>query len=114
MSQVDLAREIISVYMKHGWKLKIALLRPETHAKFTSLEDEILEGSKVQEAEVDALWFSRPSGRRDAWELRLLAESQYALFEAFEEDESEEAREEVRREMEAKLRDYVKPDRPGH
>jgi hypothetical protein len=42
-----------------------------------------------------------------AWELRLLGETQYALFETFEADETEDQREEVRLEMEARLRDYV-------
>jgi hypothetical protein len=54
------------------------------------------------------LWFARPSNNnRTAWELRLLAETQYALFETFEADETEEQREEMRLEMEARLRDYV-------
>ena len=50
----------------------------------------------------------RPSHQqREAWELRLLSETQYALFETFEADETEEQREEMRQEMEARLRDYV-------
>ena len=62
---------------------------------------------EIEEAEVDGLWFSRPSTeQREAWELRLLAENPFALFETFEKDEPEEAREERRREMEAQLRDY--------
>ena len=44
--------------------------------------------------------------QREAWELRLLAENPFALFETFEVDETEEQREEVRREMEARLREY--------
>ena len=62
----------------------------------------------IKEAAVDALWFSRPSHEnREAWELRLLAQAQYALFETFEADETEEEREDVKLEMEARLRDYV-------
>ena len=59
---------------------------------------------------VDALWFARAShagGGREAWELRLVAATPYALFETFEEDEAEEEREEVRREMEARLGEYA-------
>ena len=56
-----------------------------------------------------ALWFARPShADREAWELRLIAEQQYALFEAFEADESEEDREEARLEMENRMRDHAK------
>jgi hypothetical protein len=62
----------------------------------------------MEEAAVDGLWFSRPShNHREAWELRLLAQAPFALFETFELDETEEQREEMRREMEARLRDFV-------
>jgi hypothetical protein len=54
------------------------------------------------------LWFSRPShAGREAWELRLVSETPYALFETFEPDEAEYERVELRREMEARLRDYA-------
>jgi hypothetical protein len=67
-----------------------------------------LDGVQIEEALVDGLWFSRPShGEREAWELRLLAENAFALFETFEKDETAEQREEMRREMEARLRDYA-------
>lgn len=67
-----------------------------------------LGAAEMEEASVDGLWFSRAShNQREAWELRLLAESPFALFETFEHDETEEQREEMRREMEARLRDYV-------
>ena len=71
----------------------------------------LLESLPVHEATVDALWFSRASQKnREAWELRLVAETPYALFEAFELEESEEQREEVRREMEARMREYLTKD----
>ena len=83
------------------------LLRPETRAELER-EKVSLGAAEVEEASVDALWFSRAShNQREAWELRLLAESPFALFETFEHDETEEQREEMRREMEARLRDYV-------
>jgi hypothetical protein len=37
----------------------------------------------------------------------LLGQTQYALFETFEADETEEQRDDVKHEMEARLRDYV-------
>jgi len=84
------------------------LLRPETQAELTDLRLEVFENAMVQEAAVDALWFARSShAGREAWELRLVAETPYALFETFEMDETEEEREEVRREMEARLTEYA-------
>jgi hypothetical protein len=105
MNQVERIREIVATYQKHGWRLERLLLRPETSAE---LAGELTEGAAVREAEVDALWFARASHTgRTAWELRLVAETPYALFETFEADEADEDREEVRREMEARLADYA-------
>jgi hypothetical protein len=107
VNKANLIKEIIGDYEKHDWQLRRVLLRPETHAEIAP-DDLILEGAQMEEALIDALWFSRPSyEQREAWELRLLAESPFALFETFEKDETEEQREELRREMEASLRDRV-------
>ena len=107
MDNAYLFGELVATYRKHGWELRGALLKPATLAEIQSLLGEL----PVKEAEFDALWFARPSHQnREAWELRLFAQTQYALFEAFEADETEEERDEVRREMEARLRDYVATD----
>lgn len=104
MNNADLFRELVATYRKHGWELQGALLQTATAAELAPL----LEQLAVRVADFDALWFSRPShGKRDAWELRLLAQTQYALFEAFEPDETEDEREEVRREMEGRMKDYL-------
>ena len=99
-------KEIVATYNKHGWRLRRVLLTPETRAE---MEDNSWAGDAPLELrEFDALWFSRAShGNREAWELRLVATTQYALFETFESDEPEEAREEVRNEMEARMADKV-------
>jgi hypothetical protein len=108
MNQKDRITEILATYQKHGWRLQRILLSPETRSQAVGQEEGTFEGAPVETAGMDALWFSRISdAKREAWELRLIAETQYALFETFEADESEEAREDVRREMEARLRDYV-------
>jgi hypothetical protein len=100
-------KEIINRYEKHGWRLRRALVRSETRNAL-NLAETPLAGVVLEESAVDALWFARPShGGREAWELRLVADTPYALFETFEADEAEEDREEVRREMEARLRDYA-------
>ena len=105
---VELARQIIATYEKHTWSLRRVLVTGLTD----DARQEVAEAfpqSEIAAAEIDALWFARAShGGREAWELRLVAEQPYALFEAFEADESEEDREEVRREMEHKMREYAK------
>jgi len=102
-----LISEILATYQRHGWQLRRMLLRAETRAALDNEPDPAV-GVVSKEAEFDALWFSRPSQReREAWELRLITETPYALFETFEADETEEQREEVRLEMEARMREYL-------
>ena len=106
MKNADLFMDLVATYRKHGWELWRALLQPATLAELQS--QELLTNVSIKEAMFDALWFSRPShNNREAWELRLLAQTQYALFETFEADETEEERDDVRLEMEARLRDYA-------
>lgn len=108
MNKTDLFMELVATYQKHGWQLKGAVLQPGTRAELTEKEPDLLRPLVLKEDIFDALWFSRPSHKdRVAWELRLLAESQYAIFETFEADETEEQREEMRIEMEARLREYT-------
>ncbi len=104
----ELFHEIIALYLHHGWRLRRVLLRPETRDGFDARPSELLKNAGFREAEIDALWFARPSqAGREAWELRLVTEQPYALFEAFGTDETEEDREEVRREMEARMKEHA-------
>jgi hypothetical protein len=108
MNQSNLIRDIISTYRKHGWQLRRVLMRADTRAEVFAKEEVLFKGARIDESPVDALWFSRAShSNREAWELRLVAETPYALFEVFEADESEELREAARKEMEARLREHV-------
>ena len=104
----QLLQEIIATYKRHGWKLQRVLWRPQTRAVLQPEADEVFEDAVCVESDLDALWFARPStASREAWELRLVAEQPYALFEAFEKDELEADRERKRGEMEIKLREYA-------
>ena len=108
MKKAGLFLETVATYRKHGWELRSALLQPETRAELDEQESQLLKNIAVREEPIDALWFSRPShANREAWELRLLAQTPYALFETFEADETEEDRADVKLEMEARLREYA-------
>lgn len=106
VNRIDQIKEILATYEKHGWRLRRVLLSPQTR---TEISDESWAGdAQFEPREFDGLWFSRASQRnREAWELRLVATTQYALFETFEADETEAAREEVRKEMEARMKEKV-------
>lgn len=106
MMSAELFMELLATYRKYGWELRSVVLQPATQAVLE--KEQLLDQVSVKEASFDALWFSRPShNNREAWELRLLSQTQYALFEAFEPDETEEEREDVKLEMEARMRDYL-------
>lgn len=113
MNQRNLINEILATYQKHGWQLRRLLLLPETRPEVVSEGELTFAGARVVEAKVDAMWFSRPSfGKREAWELRLIAETPYALFETFEADGPAEAHETVRQEMEARMSEFTTRKRP--
>lgn len=108
MSQLGKFAEVEAIYRRHGWRVRRVLLSTGALAEWREAGRGLFGGVEPVEWEADALWFSRPShGGREAWELRLVAEPPYALFELFEPDEAEEEREDVRREMEARLKEYV-------
>ena len=108
MTRFERFLEIIATYRKHGWRLARVLMRQETRAEISGPADTLFGNVAVEESSVDALWFTRPSyAGREAWELRLVADTPYALFETFEADEAEEDREEVRTEMLARLREHA-------
>lgn len=106
MDQKERLQEICAAYQKHGWQLRRILIRPETRADFGKEQE--FAGVGIETANIDALWFSRPSyEKREAWELRMLAESPYALFETFEADKSENDRLIALRAMEERMREYL-------
>ena len=107
MSTAELITEIRATYERHGWHLRRVLLRPETREKLAGAPHDLLEVA-IRDSDFDALWFARASNaKREAWELRLIAENPYALFEAFEANETEEEREQRLREMENRMREHV-------
>ena len=106
MNQNDLARELVSTYERHGWELRRVLAKSDWLIDAEDLKREVADSVVFQQSPLDALWFSRPShNQKEAWELRLVSENPYALFETFEADEPEDLREEARMEMEARMRE---------
>jgi hypothetical protein len=104
---LELFKEIITAYQRHGWELRRVLLKPATRSDLGEQAAGLFDEAKLIESEFDGLWFARPSHvGREAWELRSVAEQPYALFEAFEADETEEEREEARIEMQNKMREH--------
>ena len=113
VQSLELFKEIISTYQRHGWELKRVLIKPATRSDLNEQAAGLISQASLIDAEFDALWFARPSNAgREAWELRLLAKDPYALFAAFEADETEEEREEARLEMEHQMREEAQKSEP--
>ena len=96
-------KEILAQYEKHGWSLRRVLLSAEASKE---LPVSLFEQAEIVSSEINAAWFSRRSNGgdgREAWELRYLETTPFALIEVFEEDDDEEVREEARTEMETRL-----------
>jgi hypothetical protein len=103
MIQAKQIAEILAQYERHGWSLRRVLLSDALRVRITSELPTLFGGAQIVSAKTDAAWFSRASANGEAWELRRLAETPYALFEIFSDADDEEAREEAMREMENRL-----------
>jgi len=68
--------EILAQYDKHGWKLRRALLSPDSKSVFSNFDADV----ELVDSDFDALWFSRRSKpESEAWELRRLTVLPFAL-----------------------------------
>ncbi len=85
MTDPVIVGEIIAQYEKHGWTLRRALLSAESERMLA----QALSGVDVTLTDFDALWFSRRSNpNSEAWELRRLTGSPFALIAVVSSDMS--------------------------
>jgi len=100
-------KEILLQYERHGWNLRRVLLSEESLETLTEATRKTLFGeTEIVSVEFNAVWFSRRTpgnSGSEAWELRNLSGSPFALVEVFEAEDDEEVREEARKEMETRL-----------
>ena len=83
MIELGIVGEIISQYEKHGWILRRALLSEENKNVLAEKASSI----DVEVSDLDALWFSRRSNpESEAWELRRLTGSPFALVAVISSD----------------------------
>ena len=100
-------KETLLQYERHGWSLRRVLLSAETLETLAVSNRKALFGETEIVSEMsDAAWFSRRTPNNsgsEAWELRSLSGSPFALVEVFEAEDDEEVREEARADMEMRL-----------
>ena len=107
MISADAVSEILSLYQKHGWSLRRVLLSEKLNESLTGSIEGLFQDAEIVPAEIDAALFSRASGEREAWELRHLSKTPFAIFESFEMEMPEEILREKLREMEERLKNRL-------
>ena len=106
MITIELIEAILTQYRKHGWKLRRVLLLPELRSEYLDALTILCGDAEIAASDVNGAWFSRPSAEnREAWELRHLSETPFALYEAFAYDADEDFCSGKKLEMETRLRD---------
>lgn len=97
--------EILSLYEKHGWTLRRVLLSDGLRVSINEALQDLFGGAEiVSSPHLNALWFSRASGKSgEAWELRHLSDTPFALVDVFLPETDEQAREERRKALETRL-----------
>jgi hypothetical protein len=84
---------ILEQYRRHGWEPRRLLFSAEPDTELLTLLPADVERA---EAAVDALWFTRRSREgEEAWELRRLTGSPYALVEVIADGTDDAEREEL-------------------
>lgn len=111
----DSVKAIIAEYVKHGWKLRRVLLsRISQDSLFGDLR-EILAAADFVESVHAGLWFSRRSqADREAWELRRLSGSPYALVTSIDDEMSEIERETTLKETEIRMFETPRTEPMSH
>lgn len=101
--------EILSLYKKHGWILRRVLLSDALQKNLADSPRELFGAAEIRASEIDAAWFSRASkAGQEAWELRSLGETPFALMEIFDDEDEDEIREETLAEVESRLKSLQK------
>lgn len=95
---------IIQQYAKHGWKLRRVLLSHSGRNSLSRVLKDIFGDADIIENPHEALWFSRRSQPdREAWELRRLSATAYALVTSLDDEMSESERETTLKETEIQM-----------
>jgi len=114
MVDADSIRDIVAQYAGHGWKLRKVLVDSKNFVSDPKVA-EILADADVRISKLCALWFSRRSQPdREAWELRQLSASPYALVEVIPDDVDDPERERRLTAVETRMIENAKRPETSH
>ena len=115
MTDLATVKLIIEQYAKHEWTVRRAALSPASIASVGARLASLYADFEIVESPNEALWFSRRTlPDREAWELRRLSGSPFALVAVLEDSMSEDEREEVLRDTERRMFDGSHPEPTSH
>ena len=108
-------KSIIDQYAKHDWSVRRVLLSPASIAGFGSELALAHPDAEISESANEALWFSRRTlPDREAWELRRVSGSPFALIAVLEDSLTEDEREDVLSSAESRMFDGSHPEPVSH
>lgn len=102
-------KEILETYKKYGWILQKILLSDKLKKELSKAEiRDIFGHTKIAHSKTDgALFFRNSENNKEAWELRHLHVNPFAIFELIEFESSDAEKQEILKQMENRLENYV-------
>lgn len=108
MNDPEAIAEILNRYKKHGWILRRVLLSRPAGSAAPDIPGDQFSGAEIRDSDIDALWFSRRSRPgSEAWELRALTATPFALLEVIPEETGETQREAILAATENRMRETI-------
>ena len=115
MTDLATVKLIIEQYAKHEWTVRRAALSTASIASVGAGLASLYADIEIEESPNEALWFSRRTlPDREAWELRRLSGSPFALVAVLDDSLPEDEREELLRETEHRMFDGSHPEPTSH
>jgi hypothetical protein len=103
MIRAEQIATIVALYVKHGWSIRRVLLSDTLRTEISDQLENLFGPVAFVSSNLDAVWFSRPAQNSEAWELRLLSATPFALCEFFEPDDEDGVREEAMTDIEHQM-----------
>lgn len=108
-------KAIIEQYASHGWTLRRIMLSPRSIDSFGAELMALAANAGIIAAENEGLWFSRRTlADREAWELRRLSGSPFALVAVLEDVLSDKEREDILSGLEQRMFDGSHQEPTSH
>lgn len=115
MKEIAEITSIIDQYARHEWVVRRVMLSPASVAALGADLASLYANIEIIESANEGIWFSRRTlPDREAWELRRLSGSPFALVAVLEDSFSNEEREDILSSIEHRMFDGSHPEPISH